>query len=123
MSAIAQAFALLGGAVSYAAHLLLGSALVPWACGTGSVLPIHLATVAALGAVAASAAAGWRILARHAGPAERERAGSGPAEHGAAGGAASAVWMARTGVLLNGLFALIILFGELPTWFLDPCLP
>lgn len=103
---LAQFVALLGGALAYAAHLLVGSAVVPLACRAGTSWPIHLTTIVAVVVIMLAALLASRVQA------SAREAGS---QHG--------VFLGRAGLLLDAWFLVIVLFAELPALFMDPCLP
>jgi hypothetical protein len=101
-------FALFGGPVAWTAHLLSSYPLVPWACGTGSVLVLHGITAAMFLVAVGAAASGGLALRRY-------RVGDDLATH-------RARFMGRVGALLGILFALAILAEGLPPLLSDPCL-
>lgn len=117
-------FAVLGGAGAWSLHLVVGWGLEEIACGTGSagqdllgigLVPWLAGTHLVLAAVAASALAlSWRFWRR----AERARDG-GDADEPPLGRVA---FMALFGLLSNGLFLLIIVYGIVSLLFLGPCL-
>lgn len=115
-------FAVLGGAGAWSLHLVVGWGLEEIACGSGSVgsdiLGIGLvawltAITIVLGAVTVAALLlSWRLW-RQAG---RPIHGDADPPVGRAG------FMALYGLLSNGLFLLMIVFGGVSLLFLGPCL-
>lgn len=103
--AVAQLVALLGGAVFYAAHLLAGPSLVPLACDADAPWLIHVLTLVAVLGIAVSAAVATRVWRR-----------------GRHGGDSLRTFVGGAGLLLAVLFAVTVLFAEVPALFLDPCL-
>jgi putative membrane protein len=103
-------FAFFGGAVAWTARLLVSYPLVPLACDTGSTLPLHLVTAGSATLAVTAGLVGWRLCRRLGGGGE-----DAPAPRQA--------FMARTGVLLSGIFLLsIVLEGASPVLQGDPCL-
>jgi hypothetical protein len=108
-----QFFAYLGGMIAYAVHLLGGTAMVPLACELGTNLPLSALNWAVIGVAGASFAAGWSIR-------RDARARSGERHTTVA---QRTVFLAYSGMLLNVLAIVIVLFAEVHVWTLDPCLP
>lgn len=104
-------FGLLGPPVIWATRLAANYILVPYACGTGSTLLLHLPTLAAL---LATAAAGWISLGRWREP--RPDAGARPARR-----VERARFMAMAGLLSSGFFFIVMVAEWLPVFFVDPC--
>lgn len=102
-------FGILGGPAAWSAHLLVSYGFVYVVRGTGWVFLLHLTTlVTALVALAAGIAAwrGWRH------PSAEDKAEMPDV-------AARRAFMGYTGLLLSGLFFLVILVEGTPPLFLD----
>lgn len=104
----------LGLLVPPAAFLLnleLAYALVPTACGTSSVMIVHLVHAICLLLALAGGLVAWRTW---------KAVGAGwPGEEG--GRVARSQFMAGSGVLGSGLFALVIVAQWIPSFVLSPC--
>ncbi len=101
---------LLGGAVAWTVHLVVGVALVPDACDDARTWPLFLVSavtvLATLGALAATRAVDR--VARSTGP----------------GGTAAqrrARFVATVSLFLNLLFLALIVLETVPVLFVDPC--
>ncbi len=105
------------GAIAWTVHLVLSYLLVPFSCSIGTVLPIHVVTLVA--ALITAAALVVSLRAWH-----RSRTGI-EADVGAETGLNRSIlrsgFMALSGVLLSGLFLLLILVEGVGPFFLDPC--
>jgi hypothetical protein len=102
----------LGGAFAWAIALGAQYGLVEVACGTGSTLPLHLATLAALLLALAALAVARRVWRRAA--SESPDAGGGPLPRSR--------FMAGLGLMASGYFTLVILAQWLGSLFLHPCM-
>ncbi|WP_437640473.1 cytochrome c oxidase assembly protein [Sorangium sp. So ce854] len=103
---------LLGAAFAWLVHILARYPLVRVACREGTAAPLHLVTLAC-----ASAAVGTGVLAF-------TNARSGRREQRAGGGGrrwSDPAFMGRAGVVLSGLFLLVILAEMFPALVQDPC--
>jgi hypothetical protein len=97
--------------VAFLIELEVAYMLVPRACDTGNLLPVHLAHTGALLLALGGTFFAWRewrtwVIARR----------TDMAEH-----AARSRFMAKVGLLASGGFVLVILALWLPSLFLDPC--
>ncbi len=93
----------LGGPVFWALRLVIAYPLVPVACAQGSLLlPGLVSVVAFAGAVSSAAVSLWAL--------RRSASGSRPR------------FMAKSGLVMAVLFALVILAESVPMLFADPCL-
>ena len=108
-----QLFAFLGGMVAYAVHLLVGTALVPFACDIGTILPLTALNLVVIAVAFAALATAWRIW----------RAGRADAQRTRATADARTAFLGLSGLLLNALAIAIVLFAEAHVWTLNPCLP
>jgi hypothetical protein len=108
-----QVFAYLGGMTAYAVHLLAGSALVPFACDIGTTLPVSALNWAMIAVAATSGGVAWRIW----------RAALVDVATSGAVSARRSAFLGFSGLLLDALAIVIILFVEAHVWVLDPCLP
>lgn len=98
-------FSVLGGIAAWTVHLLVTAALVPLACRVPpALLLLHLATLLTAGVAVWAGVVAWRI--------RRRAAATEPA---------GVLFLAVTGLLLNGINLMLILFEGTPTFFLDPC--
>lgn len=100
-----------GGMTFYALHLLTGPPLVSLSCGIGSTWPVHLATGIAFAGIVASGGVAWWVL-RAAGTS----------------GGDEALRLRRqllgsTGLMLNVLALIVVLWSDIPSHVLNPCLP
>ncbi len=105
------AAALLGGAVAWTLHLVVGVALVGDACEASRRWPLQVVNgvslLLALGALAAT-----RVV---------HRAGQVPPQARAAAGPRRARFLSTVAWFLNILFTALIVLESVPTLFLDPC--
>jgi hypothetical protein len=108
-----QVYGFGGGMTAYALHLLLGLPLVPLSCELGSTWPVHTLTVIAVGGILTSATAA--LVTLRAG-----RAGTRPADPALD---LRRVFLGTTGLLLNGLALLTVVYADIPNQILNPCLP
>lgn len=105
-------FVVLAGPVAWMLGLNVEYALVRVACAKGSMLYLHLPSLATLLLAVAGGAVGWR---------EWRRAGrEWPGEEG--GTLSRTRFMLALGVLGSGLFGLTILAQWVTKLFLDPCM-
>jgi hypothetical protein len=104
--------AVLGSAVVWFLQLQTSYSLVTWACSTGSLWSLHAASVLFLVLAAVPGWIAWKEWsASSAGAIERTSAGAGRRR-----------FMAMLGLLLTGLFLLLIIAQAIPSFFFDPCL-
>lgn len=108
------------GPLAWLVQLGFGVSVLPWLCTADTRAPLHLATAAALAAVALGVAHCWRRGGGHrrrrdrdAGPPEKEACPALPAEV-----RRRAAWF---GVALGLFFSLLILATTVPGLFLEPC--
>jgi hypothetical protein len=97
------AFGTLGGALTWATHLIVVYALLPIACLTGTGLVIHLMTLIFGGVAVGAIVVSLRLW---------ERPDVGPAER----------WLATGSIPLNALFLFAILVEGAAAFVVDPCL-
>ena len=102
---------LLLGPVAWISHQQVSYLLVYWACGSGGMFVFHVLTILLLLLAGLGVYLAWTAW-RHSGP-----------EWADEGGTVSdrSRFLALTGLLLNGLFSLVILAQWLPTLLVDPC--
>jgi hypothetical protein len=103
-----QVFGFLGGTAAYAIHLFIGLAFVPLSCDVGTTWPIHAATIVSVLAIAGSTATAWwvRRSARRSAPVIQRRR-----------------WLLGTsGLFLNGLAVMAVVFSDVPSQVLNPCI-
>jgi len=104
---------LLAAPVAWLVNLLLSYSLVLWACSTGRQYTLHLVTLAMLLVAAGGGLMAWRAW---------QQAGS--EWHNEAGGVLPrSRFMAAMGILLSGLFFLVILAQGIPSFVLSACEP
>jgi hypothetical protein len=96
---------------AFAANLQLGYLLVHPACLTNDMSPLHLLQIVCLIAALAGGLIAWRVLGKE-GPGFPGEAGS-RSEHSR--------FMARIGVWMSALFALVIVTQAIPSFVLDQC--
>lgn len=108
-----QLFAYLGGMTAYVIHLLVGTALVPFACDIGTTLPLSALNLGVVTVAAVAGITAWRLW--HAGRDEVARTGTTAARRSA--------FLGMAGFLLDVLAIAIVLFAEVHVWVLDPCIP
>lgn len=97
--------------VAFLINLEVAYALVPTACSSGTALPVHLVHLACLSLAIGGGLVAWRRWV-----AEGKL---WPGEEG--GASARSRFMAGVGVLLSGLFVLVIVVQWIPSFLLDPC--
>lgn len=102
-------FGLLGGPAAWTAHLLISYGLVYVVCGTGGSLLLYLTTLVTAAIAAAAGIVAWRLWRRPQTATEENAAVA--ARNGFAG---------FLGVLLSGLFLLVIVAEGLPPLFFQP---
>jgi hypothetical protein len=101
---------LFAGPLAWFFHQSIGYVLVPWSCGTGRHLPLHLLSAAMLLLVLMGGVLSWRDWSRR-----REASSEDPQAAG------RAHFLAATGLLMCALFALAILLQAAATFYFDPC--
>jgi hypothetical protein len=106
-------FALLGGPVAWSAHLLASYPLVRVACNANNEMILHSVTIVTVALAALAGFVGWREWHRLDREAESE------AE---ALVLRRARFMALSGAVLGGFFAVVTIAEGLPVFFGDPCL-
>jgi hypothetical protein len=105
-------FALLGGPVAWMLGLGADYNLVRLACAKGTMLPLHLVSLATLLLAASAAAMAWRDWHR-----------AGPEWPGEGGSVLDrSRFMAAAGLGSGTFFSLVILAQWLAKLFLDPCI-
>jgi hypothetical protein len=104
---------LLAGPMSFLLNLLFSYMLVPWVCSTGHLFALHLVAFCALLLTAAGGFAAWRAWQRTG---KRWPDGEG-------GAIPRSRFMAVMGMLLSGMFFLVILALGIPNFILNPCQP
>jgi hypothetical protein len=122
-------FGFLGGMVAYALHLLVGFWIVPAACGTAAeeLIPWVEATATLLFLAMAVAATVVAAGARRAPTADRRTPDPTGRTTGVlrawdvAPGGSTAHFMASTGILLDAVAVLVILFAAVPLLLVTPC--
>jgi hypothetical protein len=113
----AQWVGVLAGPVSWAIELTASYALVQWTCRTHSVLLIRLTSIVALAAIAGGAWCAWHVYAEG-----KTAANDGPGRPETTALALDrSVFMAALGLMMCGLFALVVLAEAIPRWMLDAC--
>jgi hypothetical protein len=99
----------LAGPVAWGLHMQTNYSLVPWVCKNGGEIFIHLVTIAALLITAVGALAAWRGWQQ--GRDEEEANGEGSRSH----------FMGALGLLTSGMFFLVIIAQEIPSFIFHPC--
>ena len=104
---------LLGTAVIWFVQLECNYALVPWACSNGTSWALYATTILFLVCGAIPGWVAWKcwIASEEGKRTDRESSGGGRRR-----------FMALTGILMSGLFFLLILAQAIPTFFINPCL-
>lgn len=105
-------FGVLAPAVIWHLRLWLSYILVPFACGTGSELPLHLVTLVTLLGTLFAGGVAWRCWRRTGATAAIESGGV----------LARSRFLAMFGLLSSGFFSLVILAEGVGNFFIDPCL-
>ena len=90
-------------------QLEINYALVPWACATSNVWPLHLVSLFALVLTVVSGLLAYRIWRRVS------------TDEDSGGALARSRFMAAVGVLISLLMALVIVAQWLPVFFHSPC--
>lgn len=98
----------LAGPVAWGLHMQVNYSLVPWVCKNGGEVFIHLVTIVALLITAVGALAAWRGW--QAGR-EDESEGEASRSH----------FMSALGLLNSGMFFVVIIAQEIPSFFFHPC--
>jgi hypothetical protein len=104
---------LLGTAVIWFVQLECNYALVPWACSTGNNWALYVRSVVFLVCGADPGWIAWRCL----GAAEQDK---GADRESTSGG--RRCFMAMAGLLMSGMFFLLMLAQAVPNFFIHPCL-
>jgi TRAP-type C4-dicarboxylate transport system permease small subunit len=104
-------FGLLVPPVAFLLNLELAYALVPAACAATNLLLVHLVHAACLLLAIGGGLVAWRTW--------KARGSEWPGEEG--GRVARSRFMAGSGVVGSGLFALVILAQWIPSFVLNPC--
>jgi hypothetical protein len=107
-------FGLLGGPAAWTVHLMGSYLLVPYACGSGLIVLIHLLTLATEVVAVAAGVAAYRVVAAARRAPRLER--------GRAAGVERDAFLGVLGIFLSGLFFAVNLAEWLPTLLVDPCL-
>jgi hypothetical protein len=102
--------AVFAGPVAWFVEQQASYALVPWSCGRGATLALHLVTLAALALVAAGGVLAWR-----------DWSASRTAEEDAAEPRGRAHFVALLGLMMCALFALVVLVHGAASFWFDPC--
>ena len=115
-SSASQNFALwiavLGPPVIWFVQMQTSYSLVMWACSSGRLWSIHVASLFFLILAAVPGWIGWKEWAAESGK-ETERVSRG---------AGRRRFMAMLGLMLTAIFILLIIAQAIPTFFFDPCL-
>lgn len=85
--------------------------MVGWICESGSVVLLHLGTLAALAVAVAGIYLAWSSW--HIAGSEWPNDEAGPMPRG--------LFMAMSGLILSAFFALVIIAQWIPILLLDPC--
>ena len=109
-------FGLLAGPIAWSLRLLIGYPLVPVACEQGTSILLHLVSAGFLLVTLAGAVVAWWSYrqARDETRTAREGADAWTVER--------TRFMALLGLLVSGLFALVIVAEWLTVFFTDPCI-
>ena len=99
------------GPFAFLLNLQISYMLVPWACSTGQLMWLHVASCGTLLLSLLSLFTAWRNLQK-AGR-EQQSKGGNPTARGR--------FMAILGLLMGGLFSLIILAQWVADFIIDPC--
>jgi len=108
----------LAGPLVWAANLLAGYAIVPWACGHRNAVPLHLLSLASILIIE------LRLLTSARAPSRTCQSGRGatsadvPREERIR---ERTHFMARLGLTSSALFATVIMATEVPRWVFDAC--
>jgi hypothetical protein len=111
-STFSQWYGVLGGAIAWAMQLQANYALVPYACNSGDMKWIHIASGFFLLLALSAVAVAWHNLRRAK---AKLPTTTSEAE------ASRSSFMGMTGILTSGLFTLIIISHAIPTFIFDPC--
>jgi hypothetical protein len=104
-------FSLLLAPIAFLIDLEVAYALVPPACSSRNLLPVHLAHLACFLLTLYGLFTAWRSW--------RLAGATWPGEQGDQ--LARSRFMAATGLLVSAMFALVIVAMWIPTFVLDPC--
>ncbi len=110
-------FGLGAGPIAWGFHLIGSYVLVPFSCSLGTVLPIHLLTLVTGIITLASAIIAFIAWRRSGTDLEADLGAESDLDRPAA----RSGFMALSGVLLSGLFLLLILAEGTGPFFLPPC--
>lgn len=104
---------LLGTAVIWAVQLQFNYALVPWACSSGNKWVLYVSSLVFLLCGAVPGWVGWKCwkASDQGKGADRESARDGRRR-----------FMALAGMMMSGLFFLLMLAQAIPNFFVNPCL-
>ena len=97
--------------IAFLINLELAYALVPPACSSHNLLPVHLTHLACLLLTVIGLVTAWRTW--------KTVGAHWPGEAGDP--LARSRFMAATGLLVSGMFVLVILAQWIPSFILDPC--
>ncbi len=106
-------FGYLGGVLAWALQLAVGYPLVQLSCVTGTTLWIHIVSLVAIIITIAAGLVSYSVW----------RTGRA---HDTADGQGEQAWgrdsfLGASGMLMSGLFLLLILYSGIPAFFLNPC--
>jgi len=102
---------ILAGPIAWALDLGVSYALVKWVCATRHEEVLHAITLGALALVCVGAVLSWLALQQTA--TDEPTDGGRPRQR--------ARFMAVLGLTVSALFALQIVAGAVPRWFIDAC--
>jgi hypothetical protein len=102
---------LLGPPVAWLTQLQVNYALVPWACNSGNLVPLHIATAVFL----ACAIAAGLVAVRHWQKSRRDPMEGEPA-------AQCRLFMASLGLMIAPLFCAVIVWDWIAVTVFSPCL-
>lgn len=105
-------FGILGPAVIWHLRIWVSYILVPYACGAGEVMMLHLVTLVTLLGTLFAGWVAWRIWQQTGATAEVEGGGVIPRSR----------FLALFGLFSSGFFALVILAEGVGNFYIDPCL-
>jgi hypothetical protein len=97
--------------LAFLLNLQMSYTLVPWACSTGREFVLHLVSIGALLLASSGGLIAWLGWQRGGRDSSEQQQSRAPRDH----------FISVMGILMSGMFALVILAQWIPNFILSPC--